>query len=249
MASAAGWRTGPVFIPSTFRDVQKEQSRLRDRVLSERDKERPKDRRHHLESIDLRCGVDPSATDEAAELSHEFLVLKVCLGDVERSRRFLIGLLGDRYGWAPPEDRMVEAADEAGLMGPVAGEGVIELEIDHGVPASSEQCPNRFFYLRDPLPYDEIDAKVAAQYSEAHDLGRDVADAARKLGAPKVIDVVGDSVTVRDLVACAYILEDQQGNNVGELRSTRRMPAFAERARYLRQLRSLAASPKIQNVA
>ena len=83
MASTAGWRSRPVFITSTFRDMHSERDWLSDYVLPELEG-RLKERRHHLESIDLRWGVDPDKTDEAGEQSREFLVLKVCLEEVER---------------------------------------------------------------------------------------------------------------------------------------------------------------------
>jgi hypothetical protein len=48
---------------------------------------------------------------------------------VERSRPFLIGLLGDCCGWIPPEERMAAAAREAGFPLSVAGKSITELEI------------------------------------------------------------------------------------------------------------------------
>ena len=44
----------------------------------------------------------------------QLLVLKVCLDEVERSRPFLIGLLGERYGWVPPAEHVVTAARGSG---------------------------------------------------------------------------------------------------------------------------------------
>ena len=88
--------------------------------------ERLRARQHHLETIDLRCGVDTASLDATSEHAREFQVLKVCLDEIERSRPFLIGLIGDRYGWLPPADRMA-AAQEAGFDGPVADKSVIEL--------------------------------------------------------------------------------------------------------------------------
>ena len=53
-AAAAGiWRSRPVFITSTFRDFQAERDWLRTRVFPELE-ERLRERRHHLEPIDLR---------------------------------------------------------------------------------------------------------------------------------------------------------------------------------------------------
>ena len=63
MASTAGWRSRPVFITSTFRDMHAERDWLRNLVLPALE-ERLRARRHHLEPIDLRWGVDPGAIDE-----------------------------------------------------------------------------------------------------------------------------------------------------------------------------------------
>jgi hypothetical protein len=79
-------------------------------------------RRHHLEWIDLRQGVESGAA--STEEERELLVLKVCLDEIKRSRPFLIVLLGDRYGWVPPADRMDAAADEAGFSAEVHGRSV-----------------------------------------------------------------------------------------------------------------------------
>ena len=184
MALVAGWQPRPVFITSTFRDMQAERDWLRNYVLPELE-ERLRARHHHLEPIDLRWGVDPETTDEAAEQSREFLVLKVCLEEVKRSRPFLIGLLGDRYGWVPPEDRMTAAADEAGFAEPVAGRSVTDLEIAFGVLSDPDQAQRSLLYLRAPLPYDDMPKEVAAEYSEDHRTDPSAAAAKTNLDALK----------------------------------------------------------------
>jgi len=103
------------------------------------------------------------------EEARELLVLKVCLNEIKRSRPFLLVLLGDRYGWVPPEDRMAAAAQEAGLAGQVQGRSVTALEIEYGIlKESPEQRRRCFSYLRDPLPYDRMPAELAQRYSDAH---------------------------------------------------------------------------------
>ena len=113
MSTQAVWRSRPVFITSTFRDMHAERDWLRTRVFPELE-ERLRERRHYLEPIDLRWGVETVSVAE--EEAKELLVLKVCLDEIERSRPFLIGLIGDRYGWVPPSERMAAAAQEAGLF-------------------------------------------------------------------------------------------------------------------------------------
>jgi len=112
MATTAPWRTRPVFLSSTFRDMHAERDHLRNVVIPELE-ERLKARRAFLAVIDLRWGVEATGEQEAREA----LVLKVCLDEIKLSRPFFIGLLGDRYGWVPPADRMGAAAQEAGAEG------------------------------------------------------------------------------------------------------------------------------------
>ena len=178
MPEVTAWRTRPVFICSTFRDMHAERDYLQDIVFPEL-AERLRERRHYLEPIDLRWGVETVSVDEEHE--KELLVLTVCLDEVERSRPFFIALLGDRYGWIPPEERMAAAAQEKGLEGDVAGKSVTALEIEFGVLSRPEQQRRCFFYLRDPLPYNQMDPKTAALHSEVHGDHDDAEAAAQRL--------------------------------------------------------------------
>ena len=99
---------------------------LRDHVIPELE-ERLRERRHHLEVIDLRWGVETGAETDTEK--KEMLVLKVCLDEIRRSRPFLIVLLGDRYGWVPPTARIARAAQEAGYENDLTGKSVTALEI------------------------------------------------------------------------------------------------------------------------
>ena len=110
----------------------------------------------------------------------QLLLLKVCLAEVERSRPFLIGILGDRYGWVPPSERMEAAAHEAGFAKDVAGLSVTELEIDFGVLTGPSRHRRCLFYFREPLPYDEMTEYAAAHYRDHPD-----SEPARRLAALK----------------------------------------------------------------
>src|SRR5206468_10270300 len=97
-----------------FRDMQAERDWLHAYVFPAL-AERLRERYHYLEPIDLRWGVDLTEAD--GQHAKELLVLKVCLDEIRRSRPFLIGLLGDRYGWIPPLECMRAAAAEVGYGG------------------------------------------------------------------------------------------------------------------------------------
>ena len=158
------WRARPVFISSTFADMQAERDHLRNHVFLELE-ERLRKRRHTLEWVDLRMGVATASLAEGE--ARELQVLKVCLAEVKRCRPFLIVLLGDRYGWVPPAERITAAANEEGFGVDVAGRSVTDLEISFGVLDDPDQQPHSFFYLRDPLPYADMPPDLAALHADA----------------------------------------------------------------------------------
>jgi len=165
MAPHAIWRSRPIFITSTFRDFHAERDYLH-RVVFPELEERLKARFHHLEPIDLRWGVETKTLEE--QQVKELLILKVCLEEIERTRPFLIGLLGDRYGWVPPEDRIRAAAQEVGFETTVAGQSVTALEIKFGILADPGQQRRSRFYFREPLPYGKMDPSTAADYCDLY---------------------------------------------------------------------------------
>lgn len=161
---ALPWKIRPIFISSTFRDMQAERDYLRTIVFPRLEEELRKGRLL-LEPIDLRQGVETA--DLASEESREQMVLKVCLEEIERSRPFLIVLLGDRYGWVPPESRLAAAVQEAGFATELRDKSVTALEIEYGVlRRNSGEQPRCLFYLRDPLPYEQMPESRRAEYSD-----------------------------------------------------------------------------------
>ena len=101
--STKAWKVRPIFISSTFKDFGAERSHLQNFVFPEL-MERLHERMHHLEPIDLRWGIETKSVAEDEE--KEMPILKVCFGEIQRSQPFLIALLGDRYGWIPPLERI-----------------------------------------------------------------------------------------------------------------------------------------------
>src|SRR3990172_7713000 len=157
------WRRRPVFVTSTFRDMRAEGEYLRTSVFPELER-RLQERHHQLEPIDLRLPAETGTPDD--EPSRELPVLSVSWAEIDRARPLQIVLLGDRYGWVPPEARARAVADEAGFQGDVAGKSVVALEIEFGLwgaPGGQQQC---FFYFRDPLDDDRMPRDVAAEYCD-----------------------------------------------------------------------------------
>src|SRR5919107_4834633 len=84
-----------VFVSSTFRDMQAEREELVKRVFPQV-RRMCESRGVAWSEVDLRWGVTDEQKAEGA-------VLPICLAEIERSRPYFIGLLGERYGWVPEE--------------------------------------------------------------------------------------------------------------------------------------------------
>ena len=89
-------RTIRVFISSTFRDFAEERNLLVRKVFPEL-RRKCRERQVELVDVDLRWGI----TEEEAKQGK---VLPICLAEIDRSRPYFIGLLGERYGWVPEKD-------------------------------------------------------------------------------------------------------------------------------------------------
>ena len=149
-------RTMRVFVSSTFRDMQGEREELVKRVFPEL-RRRCEQRGVAWSEIDLRWGVTDEAKAEGA-------VLPICLREIELSRPYFIGMLGQRYGWVPDEIP-ADLASREGWLDDDRGRSVTELEILHGVLNAPGMAGHAFFYLRDPawaagLPAGERDTYV-----------------------------------------------------------------------------------------
>ena len=154
-----------MFVSSTFRDMHADRDYLSAHVFP-RLEEQLRQRRHQLEPIDLRLGVE--TVDEETQEQRELLVLKVCLEEVQRSRPFLLVLLGDRYGTVLPQERMETAVREIGFQTDVRYKSVTALEIEYGILKDHpEQRARSFFYFREPLPQEQMTPEQAALYSDA----------------------------------------------------------------------------------
>ena len=182
MSSALVWKARPIFISSTFRDMHAERDYLRAHGFL-RLVEQLRERSHNLDTIDLRQGVETaSETDEA---KREMQVLKVCLDEIQRSKPFLVALLGERYGHIPPADRITDAARDAGLPASVevADRSVTELEILFGVLENKEQQKRSWFYFRN-LDRTGMPPEVSAKFP-AEEPNEDPASPAGRLRALK----------------------------------------------------------------
>jgi nephrocystin-3 len=97
-----------------------------------------------LVELELRWGI----TDEEVA---EGKAMLICLDEIDRSRPYFIGILGERYGWIPdtiPSD-MIERFP---WLSEASDKSITEMEILYGAlqPATTECRPYAYFYFRDP---------------------------------------------------------------------------------------------------
>jgi len=150
-----------IFVSSTFRDMQTERDALRDFVLPQVNEFAAKYGRA-VEIIDLRWGVDTAAVSEE-EQNHK--VLRTCLDEIERSRPFFLGLIGDRYGWTPPRTYMEAALESAHFPLKDTNMSVTALEIEYGV-LRSENPPVCLFYFRESPDYAAMPEEIRPIYQD-----------------------------------------------------------------------------------
>jgi hypothetical protein len=131
-----------VFLSSTFRDFAEERDLLVRKVFPEL---RRLCRARHVElvDVDLRWGI----TEEEA---HQGRVLPICLAEIDRSRPFFMGFIGDRYGWIPENEQYDPSllAEQPWLEEHRGGKSVTELEVLYGVLNNPSMAGRAFFYFR-----------------------------------------------------------------------------------------------------
>jgi tetratricopeptide (TPR) repeat protein len=167
---AETWKTVRIFISSTFRDMYAERDHLVKVVFPEL-RERCAKLRLHLVDLDLRWGV----TEEEAEQGK---VLEIVLDEIDRSRPFFIGIIGERYG-----SLLDKVPEDVELTYPwlrdYHSHSLTALEIIHGVLRNPEMARRSFFYLRDPEFISHISENKRADFVAENPA------AARKLAALK----------------------------------------------------------------
>src|SRR5262249_20987855 len=140
-----------VFVSSTFLDMQRERDILVRQTFPAL-RARFRARGVELMEVDLRWGI----TQEQAESGG---TLAICLSEIDRCRPNFIGLIGERYGWAPPESLFTTALKAAfPAIAQAAGASVTELEIIHGVLSDPNAARRAIFFLRDASWVETLDA-------------------------------------------------------------------------------------------
>ena len=154
-----------VFISSTFADFIEERDELVKKVFPELRK-RCRQRFVELLEVDLRWGI----TEEQSKSGE---TLRICLEEIDRCRPsspvFFVGLMGERYGWVPPQ----EYFNHGGLddlrfqwvTEHIQGTSMTELEVLYGVLRNKKMHDNAFFYFRND-GYEERHWEEILQYHQ-----------------------------------------------------------------------------------
>lgn len=164
-----------VFLSSTFADMQAERDYLKNVVLPKVE-DRFNDYGIKLNLVDLRWGIDTSKYSNIEEKEQE--ILSVCFDEIRLCYPFFIGLIGDRYGWIPPSNRIKEVVKQAPVQNDFSkidyncSKSVTELEIEFGVLNQKSDDLYSSFYFRNALPYDEMPPEVSARYNENYNLSQ-----------------------------------------------------------------------------
>ena len=135
-----------VFISSTFRDMMDEREILVKKIFPDL-RSKFRDRGITITEVDLRWGV----LEEEAQNGK---VIEICLSEIDRSRPYFIGILGERYGWIPEVSEYqkhkkiienfpwVEEDIKNGLS-------ITEMEVQYGVLRNPEMIKRSAFFIRE----------------------------------------------------------------------------------------------------
>ena len=181
------WKTISIFISSTFNDMQSERDYIRKFVIP-RLSEELSSYKIYLQVTDLRWGIDTHETDEN---EREAKVLHVCMNAIRNNRPYFIALLGERYGWVPPLNRVRSvvnslAPEEQILLGKIdEAKSVTEMEILLGAIGSSELLPHSFFCFRGKKSYDNMEMEERKLYIDAFSDNDEIQRHAQKLESLK----------------------------------------------------------------
>lgn len=155
------WKDIPVFISSTFNDMHAERDYLVKFVFPELADWCAR-RKLRLNDIDLRWGI-------TAEDSRTKRTLGICLRDIDESRPFFLGFLGQRRGWQPSGTDIDEKTfhEYPELSKRIENRSVTEMEIEHALleplirlvkdkPSRMIPAKHAFIFLREDHFTDQL---------------------------------------------------------------------------------------------
>ena len=156
MKTASEQRCIRFFISSTFSDMHKERDYLVD-TLFPNFRKKTAERNVSLVDVDLRWGIKESESKDQK-------VIDICLDEIERSHPFFIGLLGERYGWAPIESKDTDWAKVISEKNRWVtdyineGKSITEIEMIYGVLNAVDEVNGCFFVKK--CDEDKLDPRL-----------------------------------------------------------------------------------------
>lgn len=155
------WRTIKIFISSTFIDMDSERDALR-LIVEPQLNNYFKSMHLNIRFIDLRKDVETDTSLPVEE--REKQILQVCIKEIEDCSPFFIGLVGDRYGWIPPEhlmDAYKDAEDEGNKLPDVPFQkSVTCYEFLKGAFFNGKISPAALVYMRTGEHSDNMDENL-----------------------------------------------------------------------------------------
>lgn len=160
MNQKSTWKTLSVFVSSTFADMDAERDYLNYHVFPLVN-ERLRPYHISLRVIDLRWGIN---TEKMDEQTVERKIMRVCFDEIERSKPFFIGLLGNRYGWVPS----LQSDSQ------FAGMSITAREIWHGFLKREDDISGCIFMEREAACLEAIPKEKRAIYDDAFSTDLDI---------------------------------------------------------------------------
>lgn len=136
-----------VFVSSTFKDFQKERDVLNEQVLPELNMHAAQFG-DSVSFCDLRWGIDTTRDTEETATKR---ILTVCMDEIDRSRPYMVILLGGRYGYIPGSQYIEEELRKRNISLADLEDleiSITQLEIEYGLLSRPENRPHIFIYVR-----------------------------------------------------------------------------------------------------
>jgi len=157
-----------LFVSSTFKDMQLERDSLQKHIIPNLNM-RLRDYGTKITQTDLRWGI---STSQLSAEQGEQKVLNVCLEEINKSRPYMIVMIGERYGWVPSPAIIDMNARGRGIVLDNNEISVTQLEIEYIAFTEKWDESRIFFYFRD-FDYGDMDAEQRLIYGSESEEARE----------------------------------------------------------------------------
>lgn len=133
-----------VFLSSTFSDMQETRNYLTRKIFPKIEQECAR-RGISFSVLDLRWGITESESKTGK-------VIEICIDEINRTRPFFIGLVGERYGWIPDEQEIRKnrhLEEKYPWVREYIGRrcSITEIEMQYGV-LNNDSIQDAYFFLK-----------------------------------------------------------------------------------------------------